>query len=338
MATLADIAREVGVSNKTVSLTLRGKRCSSEETAKRIYEVAERTGYLQKYATRTSNLEQFAFIGFIADHVATSPYSVELLRGAQAEALEHGRILLVGSLETDTQNLVGICRMFRAYKAAGYIYASRYRQYINHSDALGQESVVYMNCTPVNARGKIILPDDEEGGFLQASHLLELGHRKIAVISLPHEDPATSLRLKGISKAMAKQGLSLSSDMCHLGVSGYFDVGETYIAYDKAKEVLSAPERPSAIICGNDRVAMMVMNAALDLGLRIPDDLSIIGFDDFKTISEHVRPQLTTVRLPYYEMGRRAVSEIVQGESEASFVSLIRCELIRRNSCAPHPF
>ena len=335
MATLADIAREVGVSNKTVSLTLRGKRCSSEETAKRIYEVAERTGYLEKYTTRTNNLEQFSFIGFIADNVATSPYSVELLRGAQAEALSNGRILLVGSLEGEMQNLSGICRMFRTYKAAGFIYASQHRQYVNHSDCFGDESVVYMNCTPVNSNGKIILPDDETGGYLQASHLLELGHRNIAVISLPHEDPATSLRLKGISKAMAKQGLSLSSDMCHLGVSGYFDVGETYIAYEKAKEVLTAPNRPSAIICGNDRIALMVMNAAGDLGIKVPSELSVMGFDDFKTISEHIRPQLTTVSLPYFKMGQRAVSEIVKGSEHSNFVNLISCELIKRQSCAP---
>ena len=167
--TLADIAREVGVSNKTVSLTLRGKRCSSEETAKRIYEVAERTGYLEKYTNKLNSLDQFAFIGFIADDVATSPYSVELLRGAQAQALESGRILLVGSLEHETQNLAGVCRMFRAYKANGFIYACRFRQYVNHADLFGDDSVVYMNCTPVNSNGKIILPDDEEGGFLQAS-------------------------------------------------------------------------------------------------------------------------------------------------------------------------
>ncbi|WP_319410739.1 LacI family DNA-binding transcriptional regulator [uncultured Cohaesibacter sp.] len=335
MATLADIAREVGVSNKTVSLTLRGKRCSSEETAKRIYEVAEKTGYLEKYTARVNNLEQFSFIGFIADHVATSPYAVELLRGAQAEALSCGRILLVGSLESEMQNLAGICRMFRTYKASGFIYASRYRQYVNHAECFGDESVVYMNCTPVNSNGKIILPDDEEGGFLQASHLLKLGHRNIAVISLPHEDPATSLRLKGISKAMAKQGLSLDAEKCHLGVSGYFDVGETYIAYEKAREVLTAPDRPTAIICGNDRIALMVMNAAVDLGLKIPSDLSVIGFDDFKTISEHVRPQLTTVSLPYFQMGQRAVAEIVRGVPQSNFVNLIKCELVERKSCAP---
>ena len=335
MATLADIAREVGVSNKTVSLTLRGKRCSSEETAKRIYEVAERTGYLEKYATRTKNMEPFSFIGFIADNVATSPYSVELLRGAQAEAFSCGRILLVGSFETETQNLAGICRMFRSFKASGLIYASQHRQYVNRNDYFGDESVVYMNCTPVNSDGKIILPDDEKGGYLQASHLLELGHRNIAVISLPHEDPSTSLRLKGISKAMAKQGLTLSSDMCHLGVSGYFDFGETYIAYEKAKEVLTAPNRPSAIICGNDRIALMVVNAAADLGIKVPSELSVIGFDDFKTISENLRPKLTTVRMPYFEMGQRAVSEIVKGGSQSNFVNLISCELVERQSCAP---
>ncbi|WP_316862103.1 LacI family DNA-binding transcriptional regulator [uncultured Cohaesibacter sp.] len=336
MATLADIAQEVGVSNKTVSLTLRGKKCSSDETAKRIFEAAEKYGYLKKYAARTFNGRQVSCIGFLADKVATSPYSVELVRGAQAEAIANDRVLIIGSLENyENGNQQDLWRMFRTYNTAGVIYASRYRKIVEQSDANDIERVVYMNCTPAGDKNGVILPDDEEGGFLQASHLLDHGHKRIAVISLPNEDPATALRLKGISKALAERNVQLDPEMCRLGVSGYLPVGETYIAFETAVELLKRPVRPTAIICGNDRIAMMVYNAAVHLGLRIPQDLSVIGFDDFVTVSENVRPKLTTVRLPYFEMGRSAVSAIINGVPAGERVNLIACELIERRVLRP---
>ena len=332
MPKLSDIADEVGVSSKTVSITLRGKKCASEETTRRIFEVAERTGYLSGQAQR---VQDAPFIGFLADMVATSPHTVDLVRGAQNEAIAQGRHLLIGTMDSEEKSTRDILRMFRSYRASGVIYATLFRQEVDSGLVDDAKNVVYANCFPANGEDRVILPDDEHGGYQQAAHLLKLGHKRIAVITLPEQASATSLRLEGISRAFGEQGMVIDPALCCSGVEGYLPVGENYVAYERAKELLEKPDRPTAIICGNDRIALMVYSAATHLGLRIPQDISVVGFDDFQTISEFLRPQLTTVALPYFEMGRRAVSAILYGTAAEGIFDPVSCKLIERDSCAP---
>lgn len=335
MPTLSDIAQEVGVSNKTVSMTLRGKRCASEETTKRILEVAQRTGYVPNQAARMVRTQETPFIGLMADMVATTPHTVDLVRGAQTEAVDRGRTLLIGSMDGDKRPTEDVLRMFRAYRASGVIYATLFRHEVSKARTNGLENLVYANCFPADGVSRAILPDDEEGGYQQARHLLRLGHRHIAVITLPREAPATGLRLGGIYRALSEHGLQLEPEFCITGVEGYLPKGETYVAYERALDLLRRKHRPTAIICGNDRIALMTFGAAAHLGLRIPDDLSVIGFDDFQTISEFVRPRLTTIGLPYFEMGRRAVSALINDVDVDGLFEPVPCSLIERDSCAP---
>lgn len=334
MAKLSDIAHEVGVSTKTVSMTLRGQKCASPDVTRRIIEVSDRLGYVPSQAARDMQSQQSNFIGFLANFVATTPHSVEIVRGAQAEATARGRHLMVGTTEDSLDAERRFLTMAKAHRVRGIIYATLYRRRLDRQLEVPVDNLVLVNCGFSGSSGHSIMPDDEGGGRMQASVLIGMGHTRIAVISLPMGANATAHRLRGIQSVMAVSNLQLNPEFRRSGVKGPPET-EAYVAYEVAKELLSRPDRPTAIIAGNDRIAMLTFCAAADLGIRVPDDLSIIGFDDFQTLTEGMRPQLTSVRLPYYEMGKRAVSDILEGVSDEPSEVSLPCQLIDRQSCAP---
>jgi LacI family transcriptional regulator len=145
------------------------------------------------------------------------------------------------------------------------------------------------------------------------------------------------LRGQGMRRAFAEAGVAFDDALEVRGARGTLG-GEILVTYDVTRDMLSRPNRPTAIICGNDTLAMQVYFAAGSLGLTIPDHLSVIGFDDLRLISETLYPQLTTVALPYFEIGRRAVEVMNISGAETSLSlqkQLVPCPLIERNSCKP---
>lgn len=334
MAKLSDIANEVGVSNKTVSMTLRGMKCASPEISRRIHEATAKFGYVPNQAARNMRLQESHFIGLLADMVATTPHSVELIRGAQAEAIVHNRHLLIGTLDNDPKAEEEFLTMFQAHRAAGVIYATLHRCRLDEKPKNTALNVVMANCGARDNSGVAILPDDFGGGYLQAYSLLQLGHSRIGVISLSNYAPATQHRMRGIREALSEAGVLLDERMVREGIKGRLEY-EEYVAFDVAMEMLSQPNRPTAIICGNDRIAMLVYSAAARLGIMIPEDLSVIGFDDFETISGGMRPKLSTIELPYFEIGRRAVRAVLRGAPSEPEEETAPCKLVERESCAP---
>lgn len=204
MAKLSDIANEVGVSNKTVSLVLRGQKCASADTIRQIFDTAEQVGYVPNEAARMMRLNETPFIGLLADMVATTPYTVELVRGAQAEALAQGRHLLIGSLDDDPDAAKDFARMFRSHRAKGVILATMYRREFPRTVLKDTVNVIMANCALANRPSQSVLPDDEGGGYLQADHVFGLGHRRVGVISLSKDVTATGLRHAGIERAMVQ--------------------------------------------------------------------------------------------------------------------------------------
>jgi LacI family transcriptional regulator len=178
-----------------------------------------------------------------------------------------------------------------------------------------------------------VIPDEESGGYSVGAHLIALGHRRIAYLTLSPEIEATRLRLTGLVRALREAGLTVPDDLAVPGQSGTgsFVQEEAFVA---AKLLLSRPDRPTALFCGNDEMAMQVYNAAGQLGLAIPDDLSVVGFDDHRLFSEGLRPSLTTIALPYVQMGKLAV-EVLLGKPLGignSQVSKVDCPLVLRHS------
>jgi LacI family transcriptional regulator len=336
MTTLKDVARLAGVSPKTVSRVVNRDPMVSEETRSAVEKFVSELGYVPNDAARRMRTQTSRVVGFLTDVIATTPHSVDIVRGVQDELRRDGRTLLIANTGGSKDQEAEYWRMFRAQGAAGAIYATMFHREIDPGEIAFGGPVVLVNCFDKKRRYASVLPDDQDGGNTQARYLLELGHRRIGLVSLNPILKAAELRRKGIELAHRDFGVSLDHALVRPGMSG--PIGrERLFAYEAALELLDRKKRPTAIICGHDQIALQVLLAANALGLKVPDDLAIVGFDNQNTITEALRPALTTVALPYLEMGHRAtkiLDDLIAGKAAPAEPVLIRCPLVERDSCA----
>lgn len=335
MVTLRQVAERAGVSIKTVSRIVNGDPAVNARTRVAVQHHLETLNYVPNHAARMMRGGESSVYGFMTDAVATTPYSVDIVRGAQAALNEQNQTLLIANTNGDEKLEQEYWRMFRAHRVGGVIYAAMFHR----SHSVGQpdfkDSVVLANCFAGNGDRPSIIPDDEGGGYAQAEYLLKLGHRRIGILTLIPEIEATRLRGIGIRSAFRDAGVYFDERLAQRGMEGPVHF-ERMIAFDAAVEMLSAKDRPTAIICGNDQVVLQVYSAAAHLDLHIPRDLSVIGFDDQRVISENLRPSLTTVALPHFEIGRLAVKTMRDSKHhDGSWAPkiLVPCPLVERQSC-----
>jgi LacI family transcriptional regulator len=335
LVTLREVAKRSGVSIKTVSRIVNNDAGVNAKTRAEVQSLLKSVNYVPNQAARLMRGGTSSVYGLMTDSVTTTPYSVDIVRGAQAALIEKHQTLLIVSTDGDAAREAELWETFRSHRVAGVIYAAMFHKAHDVGTPNFNQSIILANCfAPLGDRPSII-PDDEQGGYTQAKHLLKLGHRHIGIVTLNADIVATKLRRGGMQRAFAEAGVTYNADLELRGMVG--EVGrEELVAFEAARALLRHKQRPSAIICGNDQVAMQVYSAAADLGLNIPQDLSVIGFDDLKLISETLRPQLTTVALPYFEIGQKAVELSIsareQGENFAPRI-LIPCPLVERHSC-----
>jgi LacI family transcriptional regulator len=335
LATLREVAKRAGVSIKTVSRIVNGDAGVNVETRAAVQRHLTTLNYVPNHAARQMRSGTSSVYGLMTDAVATTPYSVDIVRGAQAALKDRHQTLLIASSDGSAEREAELWQMFRAHRVAGVIYASMFHRPHDVGQPVFSESIILANCFAAAADRPSIIPDDEAGGYQQAVYLLQRGHRRIAFITLISELEATRLRGHGARRAFQDAGVFFDDSLEMRGMIG--PVGhEQMRAYGVARELLMRKDRPTAIICGNDQVAMQVYAAAANLGLHVPDDLSIMGFDDLRLISETLYPQLTTVALPYFEIGRKAVElSLSARERDEGWAPriLVPCPLVERQSC-----
>jgi LacI family transcriptional regulator len=336
LVTLREVARRAGVSIKTVSRIVNNDAAVNPKTRAQVQNHLSSLDYVPNHAARQVRSGQSSVYGLMTDAVATTPYSVDIVRGAQSALTEAHQTLLIASTDGDQDREAELWQTFRAHRVAGIVYASMFHRAHDVGQPSFDNSIILANCFATHNDRRSIIPDDEEGGYTQARYLLQKGHRNIVVITLLAELEATRLRGLGMRRAFQEAGVVFDDGNELRGVRGHLG-DEHIIAYDVARDALSRKLRPTAIICGNDQIAMQVYAATASLGLNVPQDVSVIGFDDLKLISETLRPQLTTVALPYFDIGRKAV-ELMNAESQDDGEDkltrqLIACPLVERKSC-----
>jgi LacI family transcriptional regulator len=338
VVTLKDIAAEVGVSVKTVSRVINRDPAVSQGTRDAVMLVVRRRRYLPNHAARLLHTEVAPTVGLITDRIATTPFSVDIIRGAQMALQAQARTMVIVNHEGDRQAEASCWQLFRSCNVAGVIYATMFHRPIELDQPDFFRNIVLANCYSMQRNHPSILPDDEGGGYRQARHLIELGHRRIGVITLNPAIRATVLRGAGYRSAFAEAGLTFDPSLELAGSQG--PVGNDHmVATEAATTLLTRADRPTAIICGNDQTAVQVYATAANLGLSIPEDLSVIGFDDMQVISTTLRPMLSSVALPYFDIGRIAV-EVLSALSDGSEGAMARqilvpCPLVERQSCRP---
>ena len=301
-ATGSDVARLAGVSQATVSLVVTGKTAGriSDERRDRVLKVARELKYQPNASARSLRLGRAHAIALIVPNVA-NPYFASVLLGAERAARErkHAVMLLDTGSDPDWPAWVGEILATRAVDgcivyAADPVSARQVR-------VLGRHVVLVEAAT----RGAGSVQLDIAGGIrLAMSHLLELGHRRVAHISVDVDQETFRLRDATYRSCLVEAGIAVWAKYV---VRAWFDIEATTAA---ARRLLALDPRPTAILCDDDLQAAGVYKAAAALGLRIPGDLSVVGFDDIE-LARMLEPELTTVAIPAEEVGARAVEMVL---------------------------
>jgi LacI family transcriptional regulator len=248
--------------------------------------------------------------------------------GAQQAAAEHDLVLMVVDSAGDPAIEARQTEALLSYQVDGFLYAKMFHQIVSRPNVLANKTVVFVDAEAVDPE-HCVVPDEVEIGRVAAEHLIEAGHRRIGVLSIDEDTPAKTGRLDGVFQAL--DDASVARPPIAFGEST--SVGGRKAAF----ELLDREDRPTALLCFNDQMAMGAYQAAAELGLKVPSDLSVIGVDDLQIVAEGVRPMLTTVALPHFEMGYWAITRLVallDGSAPAPAVERLACQLISRESVA----
>jgi LacI family transcriptional regulator len=326
---MRDVAERAGVSRTTVSLVLNGREARiGEATRLRVEQAARELGFRPSVAAQQLRTSMSRMVGLIGDEIASGPFAGGLIAGAQAAASARGHALVVmntgreGDLSVDLQAL-------EDRDADVLIFATVMTRPVRLSGRLPGPGVVLLNCFDEQLDLPCVLPDDRSGGAAAAELTIAAGHQRIALISGERGTWPAASRLAGYQDALAASGIAFDRALVRHG-NWHADSG-----YEEARKVFRLRQPPTAVLCGNDRMALGVYDAIKELGLRIPEDVSVIGYDDQQEIVRYTRPPLTTMRLPYYEMGESAVAAILDGRRIKR--QMLRCEPVLRGSLTSPP-
>ncbi|MBK7219729.1 MAG: LacI family DNA-binding transcriptional regulator [Candidatus Promineofilum sp.] len=331
---MQDVANRAGVSRTTASFVINNVNGAGipEETRQRVWDAVKELGYRPNAIARGLRSAKTSTIGFISDEVATSPFAGEIIHGAQDRAWEDEMLLLlVNTGGNQAMKRVAVETLLQR-QVEGIIYATMYHREVHPPESVRHVPTVLLDCFVADASLPSVVPDEVDGGRRATELLLARGHRRIGFINNFDPVPATLGRLAGYKQALAAYGLPFDERLVVEGES------LARGGHDCALELMQRPERPTALFCFNDRMAMGAYDALRKLGLSIPDDVAVMGFDNQEIVAAHLYPALTTMELPHYQMGQWAIGELLRliahGEpADAPPVQhKIACPVIERDS------
>lgn len=333
---IRDVAREAGVSVTTVSHILNNVESAraSVETRARVRSTAARLGYGPNRMARSLRMQRSEMIGLLSEDIATTPHAGRIILGAQDAAREAGlTIVLINTTQSTSDTTRDIDALLRQ-QVDGILYATMYHRELELPEQLSKIPTVLIDAEDLSGQLPWVVPDEIGGARHAVQELIDHGHRRIGFVTNAEDVPATQGRFAGYSETLEAAGIEVNQSLIVARAS------ETPGGYAAAMEILTADERPTALFCYNDRMAMGVYRAAAELGLRIPADLSVVGFDNQEIVAEGLYPSLTTVALPHYEMGQWAMRHLIRilNDSEPgdpTEPAVLACPLVRRESVAP---
>jgi LacI family transcriptional regulator len=331
--TITDVARRAGVSMKTVSRVMNAEPHVREEVRDKVLRIARELRYRPKTAARSLAGSRSYQVGFVLNFI--SPYAIHAQLGALRACHERGFHLVVEPLDLSSDDLpADMQALVDGLAIDGLILLPPVCDSPVVLDALDAASIPYVRIAPATARaaGANVEVDDEGAARIITDHLLDLGHRRIGMIQGPPNHAASVRRLEGFRAAFRARGLEPEAALIQPGTFVYGS------GLEAAERLLALPEPPTAIFASNDEMALAVMAKAQSLGRRIPQDLSVVGFDDIAS-ARMIWPALTTMRQPMADMAAAAAEIIIagSGKSQAQPVEARRfdCELVVRESTAP---
>jgi LacI family transcriptional regulator len=329
---LKDVAERAGVSRTTASFVMAGRQDMriSETSRRRVVRAAEELNYRPNLMARGLRTKVTNTVAFLSDTVATDPYAGQLVYGSLAAALEQKRLLFIGETEGDPKLEARLIQSFLDRQVDGFIYAAMYTRVVSIPQILRGHPVVLLNCASRSKAASAVVPDEINAGRTAARTLLEAGHTTGIYIVGEHAPHvfAGRERLEGIEDTMRAARIPLAGTVsCPWWPEPAFEA--------VARLLRSRRRRPTAFICLNDRIALGAYQALQEAGLRIPDNVSVVSFDD-SDLASWLRPQLTSIAIPHVELGRRAVERLL-AEQPTAGIERVSMPLRARSSVAAIP-
>lgn len=307
MVTQREVARRARTSLKTVSRVINRDPLVNAETRARIEAIVAELGYEPHQAARMMRSQRSGIIGFLADEVATTSSSIELIRGAQDAAWAAGRQMMLFNIERGGESEKRAETQLAAFRAEAVVYAARFHQPIE----IGPKAIPYilLNCFDPKDRHTAFVPDDYQLGFDITKAMFARGYRLPAFLNLHKDFVAAQLRARGFVDAGKALGHDLAPHV-HPGADA-----QGFIANRVLSGLMAAQERPDIILCGQDILAMEVYFVLAELGFVVGRDVAVASFDNLEPIASLLHPGLSTIELPYYEMGYAAMQAAIETPS-----------------------
>ncbi len=331
MATMKEVAQLAGVSTATVSRALMNPEKVSNSTRKRVEEAVMESGYAPNSLARNLRRNESKTIVVIVPDIC-DPYFSDIIRGIEDTAIEHNYLVLLGDSNQKRKPENSLANLVFSKQADGMLLLGTDIPFDVSKPEQKNLPPLVMAC---EYAPELELPtvhiDNLTASFEVVNYLTQMGHKRVAQILGPHDSSLSQFRQQGYQQALHRAGIEMNANY---QVHGNFSIES---GSNAVSQLLTLREPPSAIFCHNDLMAIGALQQAKKMGFKVPQDLSIVGFDDIQ-FSQYCEPPLTTIAQPRYEIGRQSMLlllDILQGQDIRAGSRLLDTHLVVRNSAAP---
>lgn len=329
--TLHDVAAQAGVSHQTVSRVINNSDRVRPQTRQKVEAAIENLGYRPNEIARSMVWGNTHTLGCISPNLTDSVFT-RIIESAQVEARRQGFFVLIGTApsENEVKPLLDelLNRRIDGLMVLNPKSDDRYKL-LKPLLEIGVP-IVYLKNSPGDEQVSSVTCDDKKGGYLATKYLIDLGHKNIALILGPENEECTSDRLKGYQKALAERGITLDEELI---VKGNWSAQS---GRDGVVKLFSLKKDYSAIFAQNDRMAAGAIRSLVESGYQVPEDFSVIGYDNV-ALATLIDPPLTTIQQPLVEFGEQAAKIIIDSIKDVDNKTVhvkLKPKLIERKSCA----
>ncbi|OON38481.1 DNA-binding transcriptional regulator CytR [Izhakiella australiensis] len=329
-ATMKEVAEKAGVSTATVSRALMNPEKVSAATREKVEAAAKSVGYSPHPLTRSIKRNETHTILVIVPDIC-DPFFSEMIRGIEITAARHGYLVLIGDCAHQNQQESSLMDLMVTRQIDGMVLLGSRLPFDTRSDDVRHlPPMVMANEFAPELELPTVHIDNLTAAFEAVNHLLKYGHRRIACLAGPDEMPLSQYRLQGYIQALQRSGIAIDN-ACIVRGDFTFEAGK-----EALKTLMALANPPEAVFCHSDIMALGVIAQAKNMGLRVPEDLSVIGFDDIE-LAQYSDPPLTTVAQPRFAIGAEAMMlllEQLEGKTVSNGSRLLEFKLEIRASTA----
>ncbi|KZN12992.1 LacI family DNA-binding transcriptional regulator [Marinomonas sp. TW1] len=318
MTTIYDVASAAGVSPKTVSRVLNNDAAVGEKTRLKVEASIEQLGYVPSTAARSMRSNKSGLIGLVTGAISdfsdvlnapTGLPDLFIVQGIQKVMQASGKTLLIADTGGSPESVSHLVRTFQEHRVEGLIYVANHHKQVDLPRVSQNIHTVLANCFDANQTTSVV-PNDKMGQYSLVDRIIRDGHSKIAYLTLDPSMVATDQRLEGYKQALQDSGINYDAKL--VVCADTLDlVDNEALIIDAIDQLLALDSPPTAICCGNDKMALKLYGILRVRGIRIPEQISIAGYDNYLAITEGLYPPLTTVQLPYQEIGQEAARQLL---------------------------